>query len=46
MATATVTDRYGTAQTTVFDRLHPKLTTRSAWLEDVEHSNDYLPIRR
>lgn len=27
-----VTDRYGTAQATAWDRIHPRLTTRSAWI--------------
>ncbi|MFJ4013103.1 NF041680 family putative transposase [Streptomyces sp. NPDC090026] len=32
-ATVQVTDRYGTAEALAFDRLHPKLTTRSAWID-------------
>ncbi len=28
-----VTDRYGTAQTMAWDRIHPRLTTRSAWID-------------
>ncbi|CAM5501391.1 hypothetical protein SRIMM317S_04977 [Streptomyces rimosus subsp. rimosus] len=31
-ATVQVTDRYGTAQALAGDRLHPRLTTRSAWI--------------
>ncbi|WP_371572383.1 NF041680 family putative transposase [Streptomyces sp. NBC_01314] len=31
-ATTQVTDRYGTAQTMAWDRIHPRLTTRSAWI--------------
>lgn len=31
-ATRQVTDRYGTAQTMAWDRIHPRLTTRSAWI--------------
>jgi len=30
--TVTETDRYGTAVATAFDRLHPRLTRRAAWL--------------
>lgn len=32
-STVQVTDRYGIAQAMAFDRLHPKLTTRSAWID-------------
>ncbi|MFF9011867.1 NF041680 family putative transposase [Streptomyces sp. NPDC014870] len=32
-ATVQVTDRYGTAQTMAWDRIHPRLTTRSAWID-------------
>ncbi|MER5852945.1 NF041680 family putative transposase [Streptomyces sp. NPDC002012] len=39
-ATATVTDRYGTAQAMAWNRLHPKLTTRNAW---IDHANE-LPV--
>ncbi len=39
-ATAQVTDRYGTAQAMAWDRLHPRLTTRSAW---IDHDRE-LPI--
>ncbi|MDT3728947.1 NF041680 family putative transposase, partial [Streptomyces sp. DSM 41972] len=38
--TVQVTDRYGTAQAMAFDRLHPKLTTRSAW---IDHTGE-LPV--
>ncbi|WP_369360881.1 NF041680 family putative transposase [Streptomyces sp. cg2] len=31
-ATVQVTDRYGTAQAMAWDRIHPRLTTRSAWI--------------
>ncbi|GGY96741.1 NF041680 family putative transposase [Streptomyces avidinii] len=40
MATVQVTDRYGTAKATSWDRLHPRLTTRSAW---IDHDGE-LPI--
>ncbi|MGW0628557.1 NF041680 family putative transposase [Streptomyces sp. NPDC002758] len=30
--TTQVTDRYGTAQAMAWDRIHPRLTTRSAWI--------------
>lgn len=39
-ATVQVTDRYGTAQAMAWDRLHPRLTTRSAW---IDHDGE-LPI--
>ena len=29
--TVQVTDRYGAAQAMAWDRIHPRLTTRSAW---------------
>ncbi|MFJ3520836.1 MULTISPECIES: NF041680 family putative transposase [unclassified Streptomyces] len=32
-ATVQVTDRYGTAQAMAWDRIHPRLTTRSAWID-------------
>lgn len=32
-ATMQVTDRYGTAQAIAWDRIHPRLTTRSAWID-------------
>ncbi|MEU7162553.1 NF041680 family putative transposase [Streptomyces chrestomyceticus] len=32
-ATVQITDRYGTARATAWDRLHPRLTTRSAWID-------------
>ncbi|MFZ3494745.1 NF041680 family putative transposase [Streptomyces sp. 5.8] len=38
--TVQVTDRYGTAQAMAWDRIHPRLTTRSAW---IEHASE-LPI--
>ncbi len=31
-----VTDRYGNARAMAFDRLHPRLTTRSAWIEHTD----------
>ncbi|MFG2961473.1 NF041680 family putative transposase [Streptomyces sp. NPDC048291] len=31
--TVQVTDRYGTAQVMAWDRIHPRLTTRSAWID-------------
>jgi DDE superfamily endonuclease len=34
------TTRYGTATATAWDRLHPRLTRRAAWI----HHNDALPI--
>lgn len=39
-ATVQVTNRYGTARAMAWDRLHPRLTTRSAW---IEHSGE-LPV--
>jgi hypothetical protein len=33
VATSTVTSRYGTAVTAAWDRVHPRLTHRSAWLD-------------
>lgn len=39
-ATVQVTDRYGTAQAMAWDRLHPRLTTRPAW---IDHDRE-LPI--
>ncbi|MET9399452.1 NF041680 family putative transposase [Kitasatospora sp. NPDC002965] len=39
-ATVQVTDRYGTARAMAWDRLHPRLTTRSAW---IDHDGE-LPI--
>lgn len=39
-ATTQVTNRYGTAQALSWDRIHPWLTTRSAW---IDHEGD-LPI--
>lgn len=39
-ATAQVTDRYGTARAMAWDRIHPRLTTRSAW---IDHTGE-LPI--
>ncbi|WP_328876374.1 transposase [Streptomyces sp. NBC_00287] len=39
-ATVQVTDRYGTARAMAWDRIHPRLTTRSAW---IDHSGE-LPI--
>lgn len=40
VATVQVTDRYGTARAMAWDRLHPRLTTRSAW---IDHDSE-LPI--
>jgi hypothetical protein len=39
-ATSTVTSRYGTAVATAWDRVHPRLTHRAAWLD---HDGD-LPV--
>lgn len=39
-ATTQVTDRYGTAHAMAWDRIHPRLTTRSAW---IDHTGE-LPI--
>ncbi|RAJ29172.1 DDE superfamily endonuclease [Kitasatospora sp. SolWspMP-SS2h] len=39
-ATTQVTDRYGTARTMAWDRIHPRLTTRAAW---IDHAGE-LPI--
>jgi len=33
IATSTATSRYGTARASAWDRLHPRLTHRSAWLD-------------
>jgi hypothetical protein len=33
-ATATETERYGTAAATAWERLHPRLTHRTSWLDD------------
>jgi hypothetical protein len=40
VSTSTVTSRYGTATAAAWDRLHPRLTHRAAWLE---HDGD-LPV--
>ncbi|QEU90132.1 transposase [Streptomyces kanamyceticus] len=32
-ATVQVTDRYGSARAMAWDRIHPRLTTRSAWID-------------
>lgn len=34
-ATTQVTDRYGTARAMAWDRIHPRLTTRSAWIDHI-----------
>ncbi|WUV39448.1 transposase [Streptomyces sp. NBC_01483] len=39
-ATTQVTDRYGTARAMAWDRIHPRLTTRSAW---IDHASE-LPV--
>ncbi len=39
-ATIQVTDRYGTARAMAWDRIHPRLTTRAAW---IDHDSE-LPI--
>lgn len=39
-ASVQVTDRYGTAQARAWDRIHPRLTTRSAW---IDHAGE-LPL--
>jgi hypothetical protein len=33
LTTSTVTSRYGTARTAAWDRVHPRLTHRAAWLD-------------
>ncbi len=38
--TVQVTDRYGTAQAMAWDRIHPRLTTRSTW---IDHDGE-LPV--
>ncbi|MFD9428696.1 MULTISPECIES: NF041680 family putative transposase [unclassified Streptomyces] len=38
--TVQVTDRYGTARVMAWDRIHPRLTTRSAW---IDHTGE-LPV--
>jgi DDE superfamily endonuclease len=40
VSTTTVTSRYGTARATAWDRLHPRLVHRAAWLD---HDGD-LPV--
>jgi hypothetical protein len=40
VTTSTVTSRYGTARTAAWDRVHPRLTRRAAWLD---HDGD-LPV--
>ncbi len=40
VTTSTLTSRYGTAVTAAWDRVHPRLTHRSAWLD---HDGD-LPV--
>jgi len=40
VATSTATSRYGTAVTAAWDRVHPRLTHRAAWLD---HDGD-LPV--
>src|SRR5215471_4431161 len=40
VTTSTVTSRYGTAVATAWDRVHPRLTRRAAWLD---HDGD-LPV--
>jgi len=40
ITTSTVTSRYGTAVATAWDRVHPRLTHRAAWLD---HDGD-LPV--
>ncbi|MGW7201851.1 NF041680 family putative transposase, partial [Streptomyces chryseus] len=39
--TATDTTRYGKAETTAWNRMHPRLTHRGPWLE---HTDDELPV--
>ncbi|WUI78755.1 transposase [Streptomyces sp. NBC_00400] len=39
-AATQVTDRYGTAHAMAWDRIHPRLTTRSAW---IDHTGE-LPV--
>ncbi|GAB2954714.1 hypothetical protein GCM10023080_012000 [Streptomyces pseudoechinosporeus] len=39
-ATVQVTDRYGTARAMAWDHIHPRLTTRSAW---IDHTGE-LPV--
>ncbi|RPF31138.1 DDE superfamily endonuclease [Streptomyces sp. TLI_185] len=39
-ATTQVTDRYGTTHAMAWDRIHPRLTTRSAW---IDHTGE-LPV--
>ncbi|MDH6436625.1 hypothetical protein M2158_005166 [Streptomyces sp. SAI-144] len=39
-ATVQVTDRYGAARVMAWDRIHPRLTTRSAW---IDHTGE-LPV--
>lgn len=39
-ATTQITDRYGTARTMAWGRIHPRLTTFSAW---IDHTGE-LPV--
>ncbi|MDK1349215.1 NF041680 family putative transposase [Streptomyces sp. 378] len=41
LTTSTATTRYGTAEATSWDRMHPRLTHRGPWLE---HAHEELPI--
>ncbi|OEJ56840.1 transposase [Streptomyces agglomeratus] len=41
VTTATDTTRYGKAETTAWNRMHPRLTHRGPWLE---HADDELPV--
>lgn len=41
VTTSTDTTRYGTAEATAWDRMHPRLTHRGPWLE---HADEELPI--
>lgn len=42
-ATVQVTDRYGTARAMTWDRIHPRLTTRSAW---IDHSGGHFRLMK
>ncbi|MEE1808184.1 NF041680 family putative transposase [Streptomyces sp. BE133] len=41
VTTSTDTTRYGTAEATAWDRMHPRLTHRGPWLE---HTKEELPV--
>jgi hypothetical protein len=44
-ATTQVTDRYGTARAMAWNRIHPRLTTRSAWIEVFTQALEQIQAR-